>query len=106
MGLVFLEDASARVRISCGSFGKCTQPAVSPGAGGSSSMWGSVALQLCTLISILISESAAAFVAVHILKMLLFSAGSPKIVLMRVLSGGAAHSMSSDLYWWELRTTF
>ena len=30
--LVFLEDASARGRVSCGSFGKCTQPAVSPGA--------------------------------------------------------------------------
>ena len=91
MGLVILEGASAGGRISLSSFGKCTQPAASPGAGGSSSStWGSVALQLCTLMSILISESAEAFVAVRILKMLLFSADSSKIVLMRVLSGGGA----------------
>lgn len=84
------EGASAGGRISLSSFGKCTQPAASPGAGGSSSTWGSVALQLCTLMSTLISESAEAFFAVHILKMLLFSADSSKIVLMRVLSGGGA----------------
>lgn len=91
MGLVILEGASAGGRISLSSFGKRTQPAASPGAdGSSSSTWGSVALQLCTLMSVLISESAEAFVAVGILKMLLFGADSSKIVLMRVLSGGGA----------------
>lgn len=94
LGLLVLEDAGAGGRISCGSFGKRTQSAVSPVAGGSSSVRDRVALQRCTWMSILIQESAAAFVAVHLLKMLLFGAGSLKIVLVRVLS---AHSAQCPL---------
>lgn len=40
MGLVFLEDASAGVGLSVAPL-RCTQPALSPVPGGSSSTWGS-----------------------------------------------------------------